>query len=104
MAAGVGLVAEPVWDRLPRLGAWGVNHILVGALMFVFGVAFTFGAATAVQSWHQAHQPPQDNGPVIDQALLRPAFDYRKRLSSRGDCEPTTPWPEPANTSALRQY
>ena len=92
-----------MWDRLP-IGDQGVNHVLAGALMFVFGVLFTFGAATAVQSWHQAHQPPQDNGPVIDQALLRPAFDYRKRYSAKGDCEPTTPWPEPVNTSSLRQY
>ena len=82
-----------------------MNHVLVGALMFVFGVAFTFGAATAVQYWHMAHQPPHEDGPVIDQALLRPAFDYRKRLSAKGgDCEPTSPWPEPVNASALRQY
>jgi hypothetical protein len=72
--------------------------------MFVFGVAFTFGTATAVQYWHQAHRPPADNGPVVDQALLRPAFDYRKRIRSGGDCEPTSPWPEPVNASALRQY
>ena len=87
-----------------EVGSWGVNHVLVGALMFVFGVAFTFGTATAVQYWHMSHQPPQDSGPVIDQALLRPAFDYRKRYTAKGDCEPNTPWPEPVNSSALRQY
>jgi hypothetical protein len=71
--------------------------------MFVFGVAFTFAAATAVQYWHMAHRPPTDNGSVIDQALLRPGFDYRKRYSAKGECEPPSPWPEPVNASALRR-
>jgi hypothetical protein len=78
-----------------------VNHVLVGALMFVFGVAFTFGTATAVQYWHMARQAPADQGPVIDQALLRPAFDYRRRSN---DCAPSL-WPQPVNaSSSVRQY
>ena len=70
--------------------------------MFVFGVAVTFGTATAVQYWHISHQPPHDDGPVIDTALLRPAFDQRRRSN---DCAPSM-WPQPVNASAssLRQY
>jgi hypothetical protein len=69
--------------------------------MFVFGVAFTFCAATAVQTWHQSRQAPADQGPVIDTALLRPAFDNRRRSN---DCAPSI-WPQPVNTSAaIRQY
>jgi hypothetical protein len=72
---------------------------MVGALMFVFGVLFTFGAATGVQYWHQTHQPPADTGPVIDTALLRPGFDHRRRSN---DCAPPL-WPQPVNATALRQ-
>ena len=72
-----------------------MNHILVSALMFVFGVAFTFGAATAVQAWHMSRQAPADQGPVIDAALLRPAFDYRRNSK---DCAPSL-WPQPVNAS-----
>lgn len=75
-----------------------MNHIVVGALMFVFGVACTFGTATAVQYWHVLHQPPPDTGPVIDTTLLRPAFESRRRSN---DCAPSL-WPEPVNATALR--
>lgn len=79
-----------------------MNHVLVGALMFVFGVAFTFGAATAVQAWHMSRQAPADQGPVIDTALLRPAFEYRRRSN---DCAPGSLWPQPVNAAAsIRQY
>jgi hypothetical protein len=47
-------------------------------------------------------QAPADQGPVIDTALLRPAFDYRRKSS---DCAPASLWPEPVNaSSAIRQY
>lgn len=73
-----------------------MNHVLVGALMFVFGVGFTLGTATAVQQWHMARRPPPTLGPVIDTALLRPAFDHRRRSN---DCAPSM-WPQPVNASA----
>lgn len=93
-------MAAALWEGPFAWGVW-VNHILVGALMFVFGVAFTFGAATAVQAWHQSRQAPADQGPVIDTALLRPAFDHRRRSN---DCAPSI-WPQPVNSSAsIRQY
>lgn len=75
-----------------------MNHIVVGALMFVFGVLATFGAATGVQVWHQTHSPPPDNGPVIDTSLLHPAYDQRRRSN---DCAPPL-WPQPVNATALR--
>jgi hypothetical protein len=84
-----------------RTGEPGVNQFVVSALMFGLGVAVTFGAATAVESWHLSRRPPADQGPVIDTALLRPAFDSRRRSN---DCT-VSMWPESVNASAtLRQY
>jgi hypothetical protein len=90
-----------VWERLSTLGSPGLNHVLVGALMFVFGVAVTLGTATAVQQWHLSRRPPPEEGPVIDTALLRPAFEYRRHSK---DCA-LPMWPQPVNaSSSLRQY
>jgi hypothetical protein len=76
-----------------------VNHIVVGALMFAFGVLVTFGAATAVQYWAISRQPPADYSEVVDRGLVRPPFEYRKRSS---DCEPPL-WPQAGVPSKLKQ-
>ena len=76
-----------------------MNHIVVGALMFVFGGLFTFSAASAVQYWAISRQAPTDYSPVVDRALVRAPFEYRKRSS---DCEPSI-WPQAGVPSKLKQ-
>jgi len=76
-----------------------VNHVVGGALMFAFGALVTFSAASAVQYWAMSRRPPADYSPVVDHALVRAPFEYRKRSS---DCEPSI-WPQAGVPSKLRQ-
>ena len=69
-----------------------MNHIVVGALMLVFGALVTFTAATAVQYWAIARQPQfvDSYNPALDRSLGRPALENRKRAA---DCQ-TPPCPQ----------
>jgi hypothetical protein len=78
-----------------------VNHIVVGALMFVFGALVTFSAATAVQYWAITRQPQVDSyNPEVERTLARPAFEYRKRSA---DCQ-TPMWPQAGLPAANVNY
>ena len=76
-----------------------MNHVVVGALMFAFGVLVTFSAATAVQYWAISRQAPADYNPVMENSLVRPPFEYRKRSS---DCQ-TPLWPQAGLPSKVKQ-